>query len=129
MLSIAKDVDIDLGIDEINILGDFLDFFWFGLHPKMPGQMSIRETLTDEIYQGIKKLEELREAFPNATINFIEGNHEYRMVRYIVAKCPELYDMFKLDEILQFDRMGINYIPYGKQQKHRILDTDIYCRH
>ena len=129
MLEVAKDIDKQFGLTEINIMGDFLDFLWLGLHPKMPSLMSVKETLKDEIYQGIKKLEELRLLFPDATINYIEGNHEYRLVRYIVAKCPELYDLFTLSDILQFDRLSINHIPFGKHQKHNCLDTGYFLRH
>lgn len=129
MLQIAKDLNESQGIDEVNILGDFLDFFWFSLHGKLPSTMGIKETLKDEIYQGIKHLEMLREAFPKAKITFIEGNHEYRMVRYIVAKCPELYELFTLPELLQFDRLSIDYVPFGKSQLHSCLGTDYYLRH
>lgn len=129
MLSIAVDQDKKLPLDEINIMGDFADFFWFGLHGKLPDQMSIKETLKDEIYQCIQKLEQLRKLFPNAKINFIEGNHEFRMVRYIVNKCPELYELFTLPELLQFDRIGITYHPYGKNQLYRVLDTNLFIRH
>jgi len=129
MLLIAHDQNKMLEIEEININGDFADFFWFGLHPKLPGQMSIRETLKDEVYQVIKKLEELRNLFPKAKINFIEGNHEFRMVRYLVKKCPELFDLFTLPEILQFERLNIHYVPFGKNQLHRVLDTSLFMRH
>lgn len=129
MIEVAKDLEKLYGISEINIMGDFLDFLWLGLHPKMPSLMSVKETLKDEIYQGIKKLEELRRLFPKATINYIEGNHEYRLVRYIVAKCPELYDLFTLSDILQFDRLSINHIPFGRHQKHSCLGTSYSLRH
>jgi len=129
MLSIAIDHDKKLAIDQINIMGDFCDFYWFSLHDKLPEAMSIKETLKDEIYQSIKKLEELRTLFPNAEINFVEGNHEFRMVRYIIKKCPELYELFSLPELLQFDRLGINYIPFGKTQLHRVLDSNLFMRH
>lgn len=129
-------IDVALGhvkdhgpFKEINIMGDFLDFFWFGLHPKMPGQMGIKETLKDEIFQGIEKLQELRRLFPESKITFIEGNHEYRMCRYIVKKCPELFDLFTVESLLQLDKMDIDFIPFGKAQLYRCLDTDYILRH
>lgn len=129
MLLVATDQNKLLPITQINIMGDFADFYWFSLHDKLPSAMSVKETLKDEIYQCIKKLEELRKLFPDAEINFVEGNHEFRMVRYIVKKCPELYELFTLPELLQFDRLSINYIPFGRHQLHRVLDTDLYMRH
>lgn len=130
MLEIAKDVDKSIGISEVNILGDFLDFYWFSLHPKGPASTQIKHNLQDEIYEGIQKLKELRALFPKAKINFIEGNHEYRMVRYLITKCPELYDLYTLPELLCFEEIGnIEFHPYGKAQKVRCLDTDLFMRH
>ena len=82
LMSIGGDLESTSGVDEVNIMGDFLDFYWCSLHPRLPEAMSIKETMKDEIAQGIEKLEELRVAFPNAVINFIEGNHEYRLMRW-----------------------------------------------
>ena len=129
MLLAAQDVYRSRGIDTIYIMGDYLDFFWFSLHPKMPEMMSVRETLKDEIYQGIAHLKQLRELFPKSKIVFIEGNHEYRMIRYIVRKCPELFDLFTVPEILKLDEMGIEYVPFGKNQLVQCLNTDYYLRH
>jgi len=129
MLQIAKDVDEDIGITEINILGDYLDFFWVSLHPKGPASSIIRESFKDEIYEGIKKLTELRNLFPKAKINFLEGNHEFRLVRYIVSKCPELYDLYSLPDILCFDKLNIEYHPFGKGQKVSCLGTNLFMRH
>lgn len=129
MLNVAKDVDRDIGISEINILGDFLDFFWVSLHPKGPATSSVKQSFKDEIYEGIQKLKLLRELFPKATINYIEGNHEFRLVRYLIAKCPELYDLYSLPDILCFDEIGVNYFPFGKGQKVSCLGTDLFMRH
>ena len=129
MILVAQDQNKILPITEINIMGDFADFLWASLHGKMPELMSVKETLKDEIYQCIQKLKQLRELFPNAKINFIEGNHEQRMVRYIVQKCPELYELFTLPELLQFDQHNVHYIPFGRNQLHRVLDTDLFIRH
>lgn len=129
MLHIAQDFEKQYGLDEINIMGDFLDFYWFSLHPKMPSVTSVKETLKEEIYQGIQRLEELRNLFPKAKINYIEGNHEYRMVRYIISKCPELFDLFSLEDLLQFKKFDIQYIPFGKTQLHRCLGTTYLLRH
>jgi hypothetical protein len=129
MLECAKQVDKQYGIEEVNIMGDYLDFLWVSLHSKLPELMSVKETFKDEIYQGNKKLQELRTLFPKATINFIEGNHEYRLVRYLVAKCPELFDIITLQELLKFDEYNITYHPFGKNQLVQCLGTDYYLRH
>jgi hypothetical protein len=129
MLLVAKDLYEAGELSEINIMGDFLDFYGFSLHPKGPSDVDVEQTLKDEVYWGIKKLQELRANFPKAKINFIEGNHEYRLMRYIVDKCPELYDFFTLPELLKFDQLDIKYHPYCKAQLVSCLGTDYYLRH
>lgn len=129
MIKTAQEFDKKKKLTEINILGDFADFFWFSLHPKAPEQFPIRTTLKEEIKETIKHLEELRQKFPRAKIYFIEGNHEYRMMRYICNKAPELFEFFTLPELLHFKRLKINYVPYGKYQLKKCLGTNYYLRH
>ena len=130
MLLIAQDVDKKYGLEEINIMGDYADFHALGLHPTLPRAMNIKEGIKDEIYAVHQRLNELRTLFPKARINYIEGNHEWRLLRYIVKKCPELFDLYTLPEVLQFDKYGINYYEYGKTQFYRCLGTtDLGLRH
>ena len=129
MIDIAKDFDAKYGIDQINILGDFLDFYWVNLHPKLPSHFSVKGTFRDEVYIGIQKLKQLRSLFPNAEIRFLEGNHEQRLVRYLVKNAPALFDIVNLKELLKLDELGIEYIEYGKNQLVQCLDTDYYLRH
>ena len=96
LMSIGGDLQKSAGVDEINIMGDFADFYWCSLHPRLPEGMSVTETVRDEIYQVIKKLKEIRRIFPDAVINFIEGNHEYRLMRWLIKKAPELFDILTL---------------------------------
>lgn len=129
MLHIASDLYKNGELSEIYIMGDYLDFYGVNLHHKLPSDMDIQETLKDEIFWGIKKLQELRTKFPTAKIHFIEGNHEYRLVRYLVEKCPELYDFVTLPEMLKFDSLGIVHHPFGRAQLVSCLGTDYYLRH
>lgn len=116
-------------LNEINIMGDFLDFFWVSLHPIMPEMMSVKETFKDEVYQGIRLLECIRNEFPNVRINFIEGNHEYRLARYMCKKCPEIFEMITVPHLLQFERLKINYHPFGRGQLYQCLGTNYGLRH
>ena len=131
LMSIGGDLEstYDGGVDEVNVMGDFLDFLWCSLHPRLPAAMSISHTMKSEIAQGIKKLEEIRRTFPNAVINFIEGNHEFRLMRWLTKKAPELFDVFTIKELLQFDRLNIVYHPFGKNQLVSCLGTNYMLRH
>lgn len=129
MLTIAQDLNKITPINQINIMGDYADFHGIKLHPKMPYEMSLSETLKDEIRQVILALRQLREMFPDAEINYIEGNHEQRLQRYLVAKAPELFDFVTLPELLGFDKLNIRYYPYGRGQLVQCLDTEYHLRH
>ena len=129
LISIGGDLQKSAGVDEINIMGDFADFYWCSLHPRLPEGMSVRETVRDEIYQVIKKLKEIRRIFPDAVINFIEGNHEYRLMRWLTKKAPELFDILTLPELLHFEKLGIKFHPFGKNQLVSCLGTDYLLRH
>jgi len=129
MLEVAKHVDKKTGIDEINIMGDYADFYWVSLHSKLPEAMSMHHTLKTEIDTVRQKLEELRTLFPKAKIQFIEGNHEYRLARYLTAKAPELYDFFTVQDLFRLDDLDIIFHPFGKAQLVRCLGTDYCLRH
>jgi len=129
MVDVALDVHSYRGIDEIVILGDFLDFYHCALHPKLPEDFDIEINLSEEIHEGVKKLKNLREDFPEAKIIFIEGNHCFRLNRYLTKKCPELFDFLKLEELLHFKEYGIKFIPYTKYQTHRVCGSNLLARH
>lgn len=119
-------VGIDLIPDEIVILGDYADFYGVNSHGKSPG---IVETLKDEVQAVIDRLTELNKLFPTAKKIFIEGNHEYRLARYISNSAPELFGMIGVKELLKLDDLGFKFIPYGPNQKYRILGSSLFARH
>lgn len=51
--------------------------------------------------------------------DFVEGNHEYRLPRYLQEKAPELADLDELTipNLLQLDGGGWNYVPYREFHK------------
>jgi len=122
MLDVARDIEPD----GIFILGDFADFFDINFHGKDPG---IQTTLKDEVYEVHKKLKQICELFPRAEKHFCQGNHEYRLERYIDSKCPELFDLVKTEDVLKLDDYGFNYYPYGPNQLCRIFNSSLYARH
>lgn len=129
MIEVARAYDDKCGLDQINILGDYLDFYHVGLHPKLPEHFTIKGTFKDEIQIANHELARLRRLFPKSEIRFIEGNHEFRLLRYLVKKCPELFDIVSVPELLQLDKHDIMFIPYGKKQLVQCLDTDYHLRH
>lgn len=80
--------------------GDVFDFPQISRHRQMPGHFHLN--LHEERQFGREKiLRRVREAAPDATIYYLIGNHEYRLVTYLadaaprLAGCPELeFDTF-----------------------------------
>jgi len=100
----------DTSPDEIYILGDLLDFYsinFFG--PRHP---DIKFNVEDEIHSGIKFLEKLKEACPDSDIMLCGGNHEIRLERFAIDKCPGFFNIFRVETMLQLERLGIEYRKY-----------------
>lgn len=121
MLQVAKFVKPN----EIVILGDYLDFYSVSSHSKNPELA--RTALAREIECGKKRVKQLERLFPNADKVYIEGNHENRLSRYIRDKAPEIYGLLELPQILELHEW--KFVPYGPEQKHRILGSKLHARH
>lgn len=72
----------------IVVNGDLVDFPTISRHRKMPGHFHLN--LHQEREMAKTMLRELRELCPEATIYFVIGNHEYRLVTYLADCAPEL---------------------------------------
>lgn len=101
----------DLQPEIIVINGDFLDCYSISSFPKEPG----KPNLQDEIDAGLGILEQLRRFCPLAEVHYTEGNHEERFKR-VIKQNHGLYNLqaFTLESLLEFDRLGIKYYPYGE---------------
>jgi hypothetical protein len=124
MLDVA--LHIKPKIDEIILLGDFADFYAVNSHGKTPGMPDL---LKDERRQVCIKLKQISAVFPRARKIYIEGNHEYRLIRYITNKCPELFGCFDTASFLALEQYGFEFIPYGPYQKYNVLETPLLARH
>jgi len=122
MLSVAKDIKPD----EIVILGDYADFYAINSHGKAPDNDGL---LHDEVEAVTDRLRELRQLFPQTPIYFLEGNHEFRLARYIANNCKEHFGLVTVPELLNLDAYKIHFIKYGPNQKHNILGSSLIARH
>jgi len=123
MLNVAIDVDPD----EIVILGDYADFYAVNSHGKDAAVAN--GVLQDEVHEVVLRLAELNKLFPKAKKVYIEGNHEYRLARYINSKCPDLYGVVDIESILELKILGYEFVPYGPNQKHHVMDSKLIARH
>ena len=92
--------------------GDILDAAEFGKYDVDPREWDV----VGKIKWVHKFLEDIRNAVPNAEIIFIEGNHEFRILRHLSESTPAmkaiLSDLhgFTVPKLLGLDKYEVNYI-------------------
>jgi predicted phosphodiesterase len=92
-------------INRLILAGDFVDFkdiSWFKNDPK-------RLSYEEEVNIAIDKLKELRKMFYRIPIDYIEGNHEERLWRYVRDKAPKLEPFNSVEKHLRLTRRRIKY--------------------
>jgi len=93
-------------LTKLIIGGDFIDCHKISFFKSDPN----RESFRDEIIQARKLLIDLRKRFPKIKIDFINGNHETRVYRYVRDNAPELLWNNRIENLLHLDARNINYI-------------------
>lgn len=115
-LAAAHMVVRELQPDRVIMLGDMIDFpaqSRFDTHPSHRGRMQEQLDTTHQM------LAQVRADAPNALIDYIPGNHEYRLVREIIQKNAELLGIKRanaaeslgvltLDFLLRLDELEVN---------------------
>lgn len=126
--NVAMQITSDIQPDEFILLGDFVDAYNLSGHgPRNP---MVPDTLVNEIDSANAGLDEIDKALPLAKKTFIEGNHEFRLERYLLNNAPELFGLTDIRMLLGFDkRYRWEWVSYGPNQSHRILGTDTLARH
>ena len=107
--------------DRCVIGGDFPDFYAVSSHSKDPGR---RETFLDEVHET-KKLLRRVESWGFKELDYIEGNHENRLDRYIADKAAELHGCINTDELLELSDHGWRITKY----KDHTLIGKAYATH
>lgn len=67
-------------------------------------------------YDHANKILDRWQSLTDAKITIIEGNHEFRMERYINAN-PQLEGMFEVPRCLHLKSRGINWVPFWSAGK------------
>lgn len=100
-------------------LGDTLDLAEIGRWVKEPGFQRTTQPALDRAHLH---LAEQRYAAPDAEIEYVEGNHENRLPRWIMenagwsfglrrANLPESWPILSVPELLRLDELGVTYVP------------------
>ena len=102
----------DIGVTEIYINGDLLDFYSINMHQKNK-HPDVMENLESELNAGKEFLEKLRGYFPKVKIHYIFGNHEHRLERFIISECKSFYNLLKLEDQMELKRLNVTYQYYN----------------
>lgn len=114
-------------LSEIVILGDFADFYAVNSHGKHP---ALLHTLIKEVEEVNACLDMIDAAFPSIRKVYLEGNHEYRLERYIHQNASALFGVTQWDHLFKLDkRPNWKAVDYGPFQYHKVLGSDLFARH
>jgi UDP-2,3-diacylglucosamine pyrophosphatase LpxH len=85
---------------------DFWEISRFDLTPR------IGQDFRDEIALGKAILRDFRRLLPRTRITWIEGNHEFRLRRYLIQNARELYGVpgLSVPELFDLKRLKIDYV-------------------
>jgi len=96
--------------DWLILNGDFQDFWEISSYDLTPrgGKEFHRE-----IEMGRNILRGFRRSLPHARITWIEGNHEFRLRKYLIQNARELYRLrgVSVPDIFDLKRLEIEYVP------------------
>lgn len=111
--------------DEIVFLGDVADFYAVSSHGRHP-------TLLHDLRLEVDQVNELLDVvsrFPGKKV-FLEGNHCYRLERYLASQAPALFGVTQTSLLLKMDqRKNWTFVDYSPKQLYRILGSRLGARH
>lgn len=117
----------DMADFEIMILGDYGDFYATSGHDKHP---MVQQNLVLEVEDVIAGLDELDNLFPFAKKTYIEGNHEFRLERYLCNKAPALFNVTSTEHILKMSqRPNWTFVHYTPGQQISVGGSLLKARH
>jgi len=112
----------------IYLNGDVCEIESVSAHPKSP---RAQQSLLNELEYANKKFDQLEKLFGDIPIDYICGNHEYRIFRYIRDMAPQLWGMLEAPKLFRFDeRKNFKFYDYKPTQLVKVGNTkDLYVRH
>lgn len=117
----------DVQPDEIVFLGDYADFYCVSSHQKDPRILSHLISEVEDVNNGLDEIDRL---FPRAKKVFLEGNHCYRLERYLVQNAPALLGVTEIKFLFKFNqRYNWHFYNYGPNQMYKVLNSYLFARH
>jgi predicted phosphodiesterase len=108
--------------DVIALNGDVLDLYDLSRFPKDPTTPRNVQGEINFVVNGIFK--PLRELCPNSQIDFIEGNHEWRLVKYLMDQAPGMagLECLEFGNLFRLNDFEINLIARQAFRRQIIKD-------
>lgn len=100
---------ITLDPQNIVMIGDGLDAYPISFHPKTPTR---KATLKDELNAANVEFDALAEVGRGRRIIYCEGNHEFRLERYLTQNAPALYGLIDMPTLLKVKERNWAWVPY-----------------
>lgn len=123
MLQVARTLKIKMVV----LLGDFLDKYGLSFYEKDPSFGDLAELYDREIQCGKVRIRQVEKLGASRFV-FCEGNHEFRMIKYLRKFAPAVRNRLGVPQELELENHW-KWVPFGRFQKYQIPGTDIFCRH
>ena len=97
----------------VHLLGDISDFYSVSKFVKDPQR---KEDLQSDLDDTSAFLHRVRDSAPRARIIYSEGNHEFRLRRYLASEARALAGLssLRLEKLLNLDIFKIDFRPHDK---------------
>jgi len=96
----------------IRVLGDFYDCYPTSFHRKDPRR---ERNFKREMLAACMVKDRFEDAAPWKSMTFMEGNHEWRLPRYLADRAPELYEWLMDGDPFRLAKWDV--IPYQQDTK------------
>jgi len=112
----------------IFLLGDFLDFY--GISKYLKNKKEWTDNIQYEIDLASQALTDLRKTYKGKII-YIEGNHEFRMARYLNSNAKELASLrcLEIPNLLELKSLNIKYISHPSGTAIYEINKDLILLH
>lgn len=101
------------GVEGINVIGDFADFYAVSDHSKNPKRALKLDWEIKDVNKGLDELDSLGAKWKK----FQLGNHEDRLERYLAKRAPELYELLDVQTQFGLVKRGWKVTPYKQHDK------------
>jgi hypothetical protein len=113
-------------LTHIYLNGDIAEIESCSTHPKTPGAQN---QLLAELDYVNQKFDQLQKMFPDIPVDLIEGNHCYRIFRFIRDVAPQLWGLVNTPDLFKFKERGWHFTPYGPTQWRKCGKANLWLRH